>query len=219
MSGSLAAEFPGGVGAASAAAEASGGSPVAAGNGAADCVGGFDAAAGRFAGGVGAADTVFFEGSGQGANSAALTDAGALAAFVGPGTISVAFTPASDTEVDLPAAFDSLAVAQGQIEASVTYTYTPGPGGGGGGGGGGAGQPPGGSALPVTGASSGEVAVLAGIAVLVGVGVVLAARRWRNADGGVGWAGVRVRRVGGGGGDGDAVALAGAVRRACPGRW
>ena len=126
ISGSLAAEFPGGAGAAAAAAdEPVPATPLGASNGAADCANGYDAATGRFPAAVSAADTVFFQDANQ-ATGGALTDASTMAPFVGTGTVTGVFTPTSDTDLDPPADFESLAVAQGQLQASVTYTYTPG---------------------------------------------------------------------------------------------
>ncbi len=133
VTGSLAAEFPGGAGATTASANASaGGSQLAPSNGAANCANGYDGAAGRFPGGVTAADTVFAEGSDQSTGSATLTDSAAMAPFIGTGTVAVTFTPANDSDLDVPPQWDSLVVGQGQLQASVTYTYTPGTGGGGG---------------------------------------------------------------------------------------
>ena len=157
-------------------------------NGAADCANGYDGAAGRFPGGVTAADTVFAQGSDQSTGAATLTDSAAMAPFIGTGTVAVTFTPASDTDLDVPSQWDSVVVGQGQLQASVTYTYTPGTGGGaGGGGGGGGGTPttaaPPGTALPVTGTSSYPVAVIAAVAVVAGLGVLVAARRWRAVEG------------------------------------
>ena len=127
VAGSLAAEFPGGAGAATASANAAAGATqLAASNGTADCANGYDGASGRFPGGVTAGDTVFAEGADQATSSC---DADRQR---GDGAVhrrrhgGVAFTPASDSDLDVPSMWDSVVVGQGQLQASVTYTYTPG---------------------------------------------------------------------------------------------
>ena len=172
--GSLVAEFPGGVSPVAGSGGAADGGQPAPSNGSADCAAGYDAALGHFPGEVTAADTVFWEGRDELTNGATLTDSGAMAPFVGPGTVEVAFTGGNDSDLELPDDWDSVVVAQGQLLAEVTYTYTPG--------GGGTPSPtvsPPGTPLPVTGSSSNEIVGVAGLAVLLGLAAVLAARRRR----------------------------------------
>ena len=158
-SGTLDATFPGGANATVATVEAAV-DPVrlAASNGTADCLAGFDDATGRFPNEVDAADTVFLEDRDLTFRSGTLTGSTAVAPFIGTGTVSVTFTPSSDTELVLPAEWDSLAAALGALQATVTYTYTPVSGLG--------------PQLPGTGSDSNRIITIATIA-------VLAARRWR----------------------------------------
>jgi LPXTG-motif cell wall-anchored protein len=162
--GRLDATFPGGANATVATVEASV-DPVqlAASNGTADCVAGFDDATGRFPDEVTAADTVFFEEDDLTFRSGTLSGSSAVSPFIGTGTINVTFTPTSDTELVLPAEWDNLAAAQGTLQATVTYTYSPSLG----------------PQLPGTGSNNNRIVTIAAIAVLLGITAVLAARRWR----------------------------------------
>ena len=167
---SLAAQFPGGAAATTATVGASV-DPVSlpASDGTTDCAEGFDDATGSFPDDVTAGDAAYFEGADQATGAATITDTTAMAPFVGTGTVAVAYTPTSDTELVLPAEWDNLAVAQGQITASVTYTFTPA---------GGATPPP----TDVIGQLA-EVATantIPIVIVLVGLGGLLAAYGWRS---------------------------------------
>ena len=73
---------------------------------------------------------------------------------------------AGDTELVLPAEWDNLAVAQGQLQATVTYTYTP--------------ATDLGPQLPGTGSDSNRIVTIAVITLLLGLTAVLAAKRWRR---------------------------------------
>jgi LPXTG-motif cell wall-anchored protein len=162
----LDATFPGGANRTVATVDAATGSvQLDPSNGTADCAAGYDDATGRFPDQVTAADTVFFERADLTTRTATLTGSTALAPFIGDGTIAVTFAPASDTELVLPAEWDNLAVAQGQLQALVTYTYTP--------------ATDLGPQLPGTGSNSNRIVTIAVITLLVGLTAVLAAKRWR----------------------------------------
>jgi hypothetical protein len=168
---SLEAEFPGGTNPTVATVDASV-DPVSlpASNGTADCADGLDDATDSFPAPVTAADTTYFEQADQSTGTSTITDTTAMAPFIGTGTVAVAYTPASDTELVLPADWDNISVAVGQVSATVTYTYTP------------AGAGP----LPPTDVIGNQIAAVAPIAsvaiiaVLVGVVALVAADRWRR---------------------------------------
>lgn len=162
--GTLDAAFPGGAARAVATVEATGAAAtLTASNGTANCTVGFDAAAGRFAAAVSAADVTFFQQSNQATNSATLTASTQLSPFIGTGTVAVSYTAQNDTELVLPADWQNTAVAQGQLQATVTYTYTV----------------PGGQ-LPGTGSDSSRTVTIAGTTVVAGIAAVLIAQRWRT---------------------------------------
>jgi hypothetical protein len=134
---------------------------LAAGNGTDDCADGYDEETSQFPDDVTASDAAYFEQTDSATTTETLTGQTAVAPFIGSGDVTLSYTPESDTELALPAEWDNLAVAQGQIEARVTYTYTPS------------------TDLPDTGSNINRIIIIATIAVLIGVNAVLAARRWR----------------------------------------
>ena len=135
-------------------------------DGTADCDAEFDADAGRFPQVVEADDVTYFQDSGEASNVATLTAESDMAPYVGTGTVSVAYTPGSDTELALPAQWDTVAVAQGQVVADVAYTYTPG-----------AAPGPG---LAFTGANTIPIVITALVALLLGSAALLVAKRLRG---------------------------------------
>ena len=116
-------------------------------NGTADCTAGFDATTGRFPTAVTATDAAYSQAADQTTGTTTLTTTTAITPFNRAGAVTVAYTPQSDTELAYPAEWNNLAVAQGQLRATVTYTYTPTSGGG--------------SSLPFTGSTGGRIATLA----------------------------------------------------------
>ena len=168
---SLTAEFPDGANRTVADVDATvAATNLAASNGTADCAGGYNATTGRFPAAVAAGDTTYAQATDQTTNTSTLTTTAAMAPFNRAGTVTVAYTPASDTELAVPAAWDNLSVAQGQLEARVTYTYTPAATTATGGGG----------SLPFTGSTGGRIAILAVITVLAGITAVLIAKHRRH---------------------------------------
>lgn len=163
--GSLDAAFPGSVARAIASAEATGApTTLAASDGTADCSAGFDTTAGRFAAPVIATDATFFQQTHVATNSATLTSSGQMSPYIGTGSVAVGYTPLNDTELVFPAEWQSTAVAQGQLQATVTYTYTPT-----------------GRQIPGTGSDTDRTVTIAGAIVLTGVAATLVARRRRSA--------------------------------------
>jgi hypothetical protein len=166
---SLTAEFPGGANRTVADVDATvAAANLAASNGSADCAGGYNAATGRFPAAVTAGDATYVQATDRTTNTATLTTSTAMAPFNRAGTVMVTYTPQSNTELALPAAWDNLSVAQGALAVRVTYTYTPASGGGGG------------SNLPFTGSTGGRIATLAVIIVLVGITAVLISKQRRT---------------------------------------
>jgi hypothetical protein len=161
----LDASFPGDLAAADATALAKITSTrLAASNGSADCVNGFDRSAGRFTSDVRAGDTTFVQKQEHASASARITDPTELARFIGAGTVDISYTSSNDTKLAFPENWDNVSVAQGHIAAEVTYIYTPSSG-------------PGNGGLPPTGTSIGLATVIAGLAaVALGVALLIIAR-------------------------------------------
>jgi hypothetical protein len=94
-------------------------------NGTDDCTAGFDPDTGLFPAPVAAPDAAYAEQADMTTTTGTLTGQSAIDPFVGPGTVTIAHTPTSDSELAVPAEWDAVSVAVGSLQVEVTYTYTP----------------------------------------------------------------------------------------------
>jgi hypothetical protein len=125
--GSLAVEVPTGANTTTATATATlPGTNLEPANGTDDCAAGFADDTSTFPVPVTASDVGYAEDTGAATNTQTLTGS-AVQAFVGTGTVTVAHTPDSDTELAVPPEWDAVSVAVGGYQVDVTYTYTPAP--------------------------------------------------------------------------------------------
>jgi hypothetical protein len=173
--GSLAVEIPTGANTTTATATATLPSdPVSGADGSADCADGLDDT-NTFPAPVTALDAAYAENAGTATLTETLTGA-ALQAFVGTGTVTVAHTPTSDSELAVPDAWEAVAVGVGSYQVDVTYTYTPA-----------AGAPaptpgsPGtaGGDLSSTGTYAARALLVAAVLLIAGIAVVIIAKRRR----------------------------------------
>jgi LPXTG-motif cell wall-anchored protein len=125
-SGQLSVTYPAGVVTTSAVNTALPTTNLSASNGSTDCLGGFDAGSRTFPSSVSSSDVAFLSTTDPSSASGSITDAAGLAPFVGPGTVAVTWTSASNADITQPSEWDIWFVAQGELEVTVTYVYTSG---------------------------------------------------------------------------------------------
>jgi hypothetical protein len=167
--GSLAVEVPGGENTTTAAAEAAvPAEDLTGGDGTDDCTGGLADDTASFPDPVVAPDAAYGEATDAAATTAMLTASADITPFVGTGTVAITHTPASDSELAVPAEWDAVSVAMGSYRVAVTYTYTPATGS------------PGGQGLSRTGASIVDEVAVATPLVVLGVVAVMVSRRRRR---------------------------------------